>query len=66
MKADGCPDTQGLGGYEQNMKRRTDRPLHLTDKFTTAVDYARQVHISHRKGTRIPYMARTCWALLRL
>jgi (p)ppGpp synthase/HD superfamily hydrolase len=31
--------------------------LHLTSKFTAAVDYARTLHIERRKGTGIPYMA---------
>ncbi len=31
--------------------------LHLTDRFSRAVDYARIVHIECRKGTRVPYMA---------
>ncbi len=31
--------------------------LHLTDRFTSAVDYARHLHIERRKGTGIPYMA---------
>jgi (p)ppGpp synthase/HD superfamily hydrolase len=31
--------------------------LSLTARFTRAVDYARQVHVSYRKGTRVPYMA---------
>jgi (p)ppGpp synthase/HD superfamily hydrolase len=31
--------------------------LHLTAKFTSAVDYARHIHIERRKGTDIPYMA---------
>lgn len=31
--------------------------LHLTSKFSRAVDYARQVHVNYRKGTEIPYMA---------
>jgi len=31
--------------------------LHLTDRFTRAVDYARTLHIERRKGTAIPYMA---------
>jgi len=31
--------------------------LELTARFTSAVDYARTVHIERRKGTRIPYMA---------
>ena len=31
--------------------------LELTARFTSAVDYARTVHIARRKGTGIPYMA---------
>ncbi len=31
--------------------------LHLTSRFTSAVDYARHIHINRRKGTEIPYMA---------
>ena len=31
--------------------------LHLTHRFTRAVDYARTLHIERRKGTEIPYMA---------
>lgn len=31
--------------------------LKLTDKFTRAVEYARQLHTEYRKGTAIPYMA---------
>jgi (p)ppGpp synthase/HD superfamily hydrolase len=31
--------------------------LHLTTRFTSAVDYARHIHIERRKGTDIPYMA---------
>jgi (p)ppGpp synthase/HD superfamily hydrolase len=31
--------------------------LHLTVRFTRAVDYARQVHVNYRKGTTVPYMA---------
>jgi len=31
--------------------------LHLTSKFSRAVDYARQVHVNYRKGTEVPYMA---------
>ena len=32
-------------------------PLHLTGRFTSAIDYARHLHIERRKGTDIPYMA---------
>src|ERR1039458_7305689 len=31
--------------------------LHLTARFTRAIDYARHVHVSCRKATRVPYMA---------
>lgn len=31
--------------------------LVLTDRFTQAVEYARQLHTEYRKGTDIPYMA---------
>jgi GTP pyrophosphokinase len=31
--------------------------LHLTDRFTRAIDYARCLHIERRKGTCIPFMA---------
>ncbi len=34
-----------------------DQQLHLTDRFSRAVDYARILHIERRKATRIPYMA---------
>jgi (p)ppGpp synthase/HD superfamily hydrolase len=34
-----------------------DQQLHLTDRFTKAVDYARVLHIERRKGTQIPSMA---------
>ena len=33
------------------------KQLHLSDRFTMAVDYARTLHIERRKGTDIPYMA---------
>ncbi|MGA9062992.1 MAG: HD domain-containing protein [Terracidiphilus sp.] len=33
------------------------QPLVLTDRFTRAVDYARQLHTEARKGTKIPYVA---------
>ena len=33
------------------------RPLHFTDRLTSAVEYARHLHIERRKGTRIPSMA---------
>jgi (p)ppGpp synthase/HD superfamily hydrolase len=33
------------------------KQLHLSSRFTSAVDYARIVHIERRRGTDIPYMA---------
>ena len=35
----------------------SDQQLHLTDRFTRAVDYARHLHIELRRGTNIPSMA---------
>ncbi len=40
----------------QNLEKQ-DATLHLTSRFTRAVDYARQVHVGRRKGTDVPYMA---------
>jgi (p)ppGpp synthase/HD superfamily hydrolase len=37
-------------------KEQTE-PLLLSGRFTSAVDYARVLHIERRKGTEIPYMA---------
>ena len=37
--------------------RNHSSQLHLGSKFTSAVDYARILHIERRKGTDIPYMA---------
>jgi GTP pyrophosphokinase len=34
-----------------------DSPLHFTTRLTSAVDYARHLHIERRKGTGIPAMA---------
>jgi GTP pyrophosphokinase len=39
------------------MKPKIDKQLYLTDRFTSAVDYARHLHIERRKGTSIPFMA---------
>ena len=36
---------------------RVNKQLHLTRKFTDAIDYARHLHIERRKGADIPYMA---------
>jgi (p)ppGpp synthase/HD superfamily hydrolase len=42
----------------ENSKRQESKEvLCLTPRFTRAIDYARQVHINCRKGTRVPYMA---------
>lgn len=34
-----------------------EHDLILSERFTHAVDYARQLHTEYRKGTRVPYMA---------
>jgi (p)ppGpp synthase/HD superfamily hydrolase len=40
------------------IKNVTQNPrLVLTERFTEAVEYARQLHTEYRKGTEIPYMA---------
>ena len=36
---------------------RSDTALHLTSRFTHAVDYARIVHVGTRKSTEVPYIA---------
>ncbi len=36
---------------------RIAEPLQLGDRFTHAVDYVRILHIEHRKGSGIPFMA---------
>lgn len=36
---------------------RVEEPLHLTSRFTRAVDYARIVHVGTRKSTEVPYIA---------
>jgi (p)ppGpp synthase/HD superfamily hydrolase len=41
----------------ENMNNIETEQLHLTDRFTSAVDYARKIHIERRKGTEIPYVA---------
>jgi (p)ppGpp synthase/HD superfamily hydrolase len=43
----------------ENKSKSSNGPeeLHLTSRFTSAVDYARHIHIEQRKGTGIPYMA---------
>jgi (p)ppGpp synthase/HD superfamily hydrolase len=40
-----------------NTNDMENKQLHLTTSFTSAVDYARHIHIERRKGTDIPYMA---------
>jgi (p)ppGpp synthase/HD superfamily hydrolase len=37
--------------------KRGHKALHLSSRFTNAVDYARTIHIERRKGSKIPYMA---------
>jgi (p)ppGpp synthase/HD superfamily hydrolase len=42
---------------ENDLKNDEGVPLHLTIRFSSAVDYARVLHIERRKGTGIPAMA---------
>src|ERR1035437_5464640 len=42
---------------KENVNDMGTKQLHLTTRFTSAVDYARHIHIERRKGTDIPYMA---------
>ncbi len=42
---------------ENIQKKEPDNFLHLTYRFTSAIDYARQIHVNYRKGTNVPYMA---------
>jgi hypothetical protein len=37
--------------------KRVSKQLHLTRRFTDAIDYARHLHIERRKGADIPYLA---------
>jgi (p)ppGpp synthase/HD superfamily hydrolase len=41
------------------VEHRTNEPaiLHLTSRFTHAVDYARILHVGTRKSTEVPYIA---------
>jgi (p)ppGpp synthase/HD superfamily hydrolase len=39
------------------MNKTHNEQLHLTGRFTSAIEYARHLHIERRKGTGIPYMA---------
>lgn len=46
--------------WEKPKKKRGHvemKQLHLTSRFTSALDYARCIHVERRKGTDIPYMA---------
>jgi (p)ppGpp synthase/HD superfamily hydrolase len=38
-------------------KQEPSGTLHLTARFTRAIDYARNVHVGARKKTEVPYMA---------
>jgi len=41
----------------KSMNNNQNEQLYLTSRFTSAIDYARHVHIERRKGTDILYMA---------
>lgn len=53
--ADAQRDT--MGTENRSASDMDTRQLHLTTRFTSAVDYARHIHIERRKGTDIPFMA---------
>jgi (p)ppGpp synthase/HD superfamily hydrolase len=42
---------------DESTNNNATEQLHLGSRFTSAVDYARHIHIEPRKGTEIPYMA---------
>jgi (p)ppGpp synthase/HD superfamily hydrolase len=42
---------------KKEWKPGTAEALHLSGRFTSAVDYARILHVERRKGTQIPFMA---------
>jgi (p)ppGpp synthase/HD superfamily hydrolase len=42
---------------EKRQEHMSGEPLYLSGRFTSAVDYARLLHIERRKGTDIPFMA---------
>jgi (p)ppGpp synthase/HD superfamily hydrolase len=50
-------NTRGGRGYPATGKAMENQQLHLTDRFSSAIDYARHLHIERRKGTNIPFMA---------
>ncbi len=41
----------------EKTKSAGNNELHLTGKFTSAIEYARHLHIERRKGSGVPYMA---------
>jgi (p)ppGpp synthase/HD superfamily hydrolase len=41
----------------ESTNRNETEGLHLSSRFTSAMKYARHIHIERRKGTAIPYMA---------
>jgi (p)ppGpp synthase/HD superfamily hydrolase len=46
-----------MGTENRSASDMGTKQLHLTTRFTSAVDYARHIHIERRKGTDIPFMA---------
>jgi (p)ppGpp synthase/HD superfamily hydrolase len=41
----------------EKMNNIETEQLYLTARFTSAIDYARHIHIERRKGTDVPYLA---------
>ena len=50
-------DRGAMTSESRELNGNETQQLHLSDRFTRAVDYARVLHIERRKGTEIPYMA---------
>ena len=42
---------------DKSTNKKETGQLHLTSRFTSAIEYARILHIERRKGTDVPYMA---------
>ncbi len=42
---------------DTSMNNNGTEQLHLTSRFTSAIEYARIIHIERRKATDVPYMA---------
>jgi hypothetical protein len=54
----------------EKMNNIETEQLYLTARFTSAINYARNIHIERRKGTDVPYLAHLLglppWSWVRL